>query len=56
MMGVWEVRIEHRKSWRSKAGRATGFLMNDEDAKTMLKPAFEKAVNLIKKSIEKEGK
>ena len=50
-MGVWEIRIEHRRTYRSRSGYAIAFLMNDEDAKLGLIPAFERAAQAIQKAI-----
>lgn len=50
-MGIWEVRIEHRRKYRSRHCCAIAFLMNDKDAETMLFTAFEKAVRALKKEV-----
>ena len=51
-MGVWEVRIEHRRTHRSRSSYAIAFLMNDEDAnKGCLPKAFERAVDAVNKAL-----
>ena len=55
-MGIWEVRIEHRKSPRSKKFNCIAFMMNDVDEQNGLMPkAFEQAMNAIKRHIENGG-
>lgn len=52
MMGVWEVKVYHYKSYRSRKGHAIAFLMNDEDAnKGCLPKAFERAVDAVNKAL-----
>ena len=52
MMGVWEVRIEHRRTYRSRSGYAIAFLMNDDDAnKGCLPKAFVRAVDAVNKAL-----
>ena len=52
MMGVWEVRIEHRRTHRSRSSYAIAFLMNDEDAnKGCLPKAFARAVDAVNKAL-----
>lgn len=54
-MGVWEVRIEHRRTYRSRSGHAIAFLMNDEDANHGYLPkAFERAVDAVNAAINKK--
>lgn len=51
-MGVWEVRIGHRRTYRSRSGYTIAFLMNDEDAnKGCLPKAFERAVDAVNKAL-----
>lgn len=55
-MGVWEVKVYHYKSHRSRNGHAIAFMMNDEDAKNGYLPkAFERAIDAVKKAIDKDG-
>lgn len=55
-MGIWEVRIEHRRTYRSRSGHAIAFLMNDEDAsRGHLPKAFERAVDAVNAAINKKG-
>lgn len=52
-MGIWEVKVYHYKSHRSRNGHAIAFMMNDEDAKKGCLPkAFERAIDAVKKSID----
>lgn len=52
MMGVWEIRIEHRRTHRSRSSYAIAFLMNDEEAnKGCLPKAFERAVDAVNKAL-----
>lgn len=54
-MGIWEVRIEHRRTYRSRSGHAIAFLMNDEDANHGYLPkAFERAVDAVNAAINKK--
>ena len=51
-MGVWEIRIEHRRTHRSRSSYAIAFLMNDEEAnKGCLPKAFERAVDAVNKAL-----
>lgn len=51
-MGIWEVRIEHRRTYRCRSGYAIAFLMNDEDAnKGCLPKVFERAVDAVNKAL-----
>lgn len=53
-MGIWEVRIEHRRTYRCRSGYAIAFLMNDDDAnKGCLPKAFERAVDAVNAAINK---
>lgn len=52
--GVWQIDVKHFKTHRSRTGVAIGVMMSDEDeARGILPIAFEKAVNAVKKAIEK---
>lgn len=52
--GVWQIDIKHFKTHRSRTGVAIGVMMSDEDeARGILPIAFEKAVNAVKKAIDK---
>lgn len=53
--GVWQIDIKHFKTHRSRTGVAIGVMMSDEDeARGILPIAFEKAVNAVKKAIDKK--
>lgn len=55
-MGIWEVKVYHFAKPGYEEGHAIAFMMNDEDAKNGLLPkTFEKAVDAVKKAIEKGG-
>lgn len=55
-MGIWEVRIEHRKSPGSRKFNCIAFMMNDDDEQKGLMPkAFEQSMNTIKRHLEKKG-
>ena len=56
-MGIWEVKVYHYKSHRSRNnGHAIAFMMNDNDANNGCLPkAFERAVDAVKKAIDKDG-
>lgn len=54
--GVWQIDIKHFKTHRSRTGVAIGVMMSDEDeARGILPIAFEKAVDAVKKAIDKQG-
>lgn len=55
-MGIWEVKVYHYKSHRSRNGHAIAFMMNDEDAeKGCLPMAFERAVQAVQRAINNQG-
>ncbi len=55
-MGIWEVKVYHYKSPRSRNGHAIAFLMNDGDVKAgCLQKAFEQAIRAVEKAITKKG-
>lgn len=56
-MGIWEVKVYHYKSHRSRNGHAIAFMMNEDDAKNGYLPkAFERATDAVKKAIDNEEK
>ena len=55
-MGIWEVRIEHRKSPRSKNFNCIAFMMSDVDEQRgLMQKAFEQSMNTMKRHLEKKG-
>lgn len=55
-MGVWEVKVYHFNNIGDDEGHAIAFKMNDNDARNGCLPkAFERAIDAVKKAIDKDG-